>query len=371
VISEFIRRNISNIPGWRTNRKIVVIESDDWGAIRMSSKDAFESLVSKGVPIATNHYCKFDCLESAEDLSMLFEVLQSVRDKHGRPATLTAVSVVANPDFDRIRNDQYQSYHYEPVTTTWSRYGHKGISELVRQGVDDRLFIPQFHGREHLNITSWLKSLRAGNLDTIEAFNFGVYGIRPRNAVSRINFQAAFDFDEETDLNIHKKAIEEGLDLFKTIYGCDARYFIPTNGPFSNSLEKTAAAHSIAFMGTSKIQLEPVGSGQTRRVFHRLGQQNAAGQLYLTRNAFFEPSASSKDWVSQCMKEIKTAFIWQKPAVISSHRVNYIGSLDPHNRARGLVELKSLLNNIIATWPDVEFLSSDQLGDLIKKTSIT
>ena len=33
-------RNLSNLPGWRTSRKIVVIESDDWGTIRMPSNKA-------------------------------------------------------------------------------------------------------------------------------------------------------------------------------------------------------------------------------------------------------------------------------------------------------------------------------------------
>ena len=35
---------IYNIPGWRTKRHIVVIESDDWGAIRMPSRQVFDFL---------------------------------------------------------------------------------------------------------------------------------------------------------------------------------------------------------------------------------------------------------------------------------------------------------------------------------------
>jgi hypothetical protein len=34
-------RNLTNAIGWRTNRKIVVIESDDWGSIRMRDKKTF------------------------------------------------------------------------------------------------------------------------------------------------------------------------------------------------------------------------------------------------------------------------------------------------------------------------------------------
>ena len=38
-LKQIISHNLLNIPGWRTKRKLVVIESDDWGAIRMPSKE--------------------------------------------------------------------------------------------------------------------------------------------------------------------------------------------------------------------------------------------------------------------------------------------------------------------------------------------
>jgi hypothetical protein len=42
-----------------------------------------------------------------------------------------------------------------------------------------------------------------------------------------------------------------------------------------------------------------------------------------------------------------------------------MGTLDPANRDRGLKQLSQLLKAVVKKWPDVEFLSSDQLGDLI------
>ena len=47
-IRQTIRQNILNIPGWRTNRHIVVIESDDWGSIRMPSKEVYDKLKTYG-----------------------------------------------------------------------------------------------------------------------------------------------------------------------------------------------------------------------------------------------------------------------------------------------------------------------------------
>ena len=66
------------------------------------------------------------------------------------------------------------------------------------------------------------------------------------------------------------------------------------------------------------------------------------------------------------MEEIEIAFQWGKPAVVSSHRVNYVGSIDPSNRDNGLNELKKLLNKVLQKWPDVEFMTSAELGDLIR-----
>ena len=73
-----LSRNLSNLPGWRINRKIVVIESDDWGSIRMPSKKAFEILRKSGVDVISGDNLRFnsyDTLASSDDLSALFDVL--------------------------------------------------------------------------------------------------------------------------------------------------------------------------------------------------------------------------------------------------------------------------------------------------------
>ena len=80
-----IIKNISNIFGWRTNRKIVVIESDDWGSIRMSSNESYKTLKKAGLSLdkgAGARYNKYETLASKEDLKHLFEVLKSVKHKN-------------------------------------------------------------------------------------------------------------------------------------------------------------------------------------------------------------------------------------------------------------------------------------------------
>jgi hypothetical protein len=118
-----------------------------------------------------------------------------------------------------------------------------------------------------------------------------------------------------------------------------------------------------------KLQYEPKNklSSDCNRKLHYTGEiDKKSGITYTIRNAFFEPaSAPDKDWINITLKGVDDAFKKNKPAIIGSHRVNFMGSLDEKNRTRNLKLLKTLLQKIVKKWPDVEFISSDELAGLI------
>jgi hypothetical protein len=364
-----IIKNISNIPGWRTNRKIVVIESDDWGSIRMPSNEVRKSLEQLKVDMGNDErqrYTNNDTLASALDFEGLFETLIKFKGSNDKHPVFTAVSVVANPDFEKIEESKFETYFYEPFTTTLKKYKHENAYAMWQEGIKNQLFVPQFHGREHLNVQVWMNHLLARDVATVKAFERQCWGYANQNKYN-IDYQAAFDIEFSTDVEYHELVVKEGLELFEKIHGYKADFFVPPNGPFNNRLEKIAATHGIKYMSASKIQNEPQGEGVQKKKLHWLGQKNKHGQLYITRNCFFEPSDKSKDWVSSCINDIEKAFKWGKPAVISSHRVNYTGSLNEKNRKDGLEELLSLLTILTKKWPEVEFMTSSELGNLMVK----
>ncbi|GGB72041.1 hypothetical protein GCM10007424_10040 [Flavobacterium suaedae] len=363
-----ILKTISNIPGWRTSRKIVVIESDDWGSIRMSSQSSYNALVKAGLNLskgAGGRYNMYDTLASKEDLSMLFEVLTSVKDKNNASAKITAVSLVANPDFEKIKTSGYNEYFYEPFTKTLEKYNRIDAFELWKEGKNSNIFVPEFHGREHLNISAWIRALKKGDKDALLAFENGIWGYTRKQG--EIEFQSAFNLEFSTDVDLQKEVIKDGLNLFKELHGYKARFFVPPNGPINNSLEPIAAENGIEYMSSPKIQTEVLGEGKIKKHFRYIGKKNKYGQTYITRNSFFEPSGTSKDEVDSCLAEIEMAFKWKKPAIISSHRINYIGGLSSSKRDKSLEELKELLQKIVKKWPDVEFMTSSELGDVITK----
>lgn len=357
-----LKKEISDIPGWRTTRKIIIFESDDWNAIRMPSLEIKAILEKKGLDMSSI-YNQFDTIASSDDYIGLYSILNSFRDKNNNPAVFTAPSVLANPDFKRIKDSEYEEYFFEPFYETLRRYKKENTVLLIKQGIKEKLFCPQFHGREHLNIKMWLNAFKNKDQKTLIAFEYGVYDYGDN---TKHGFLASFDMIDPNDLIYQSAIIKEGLDLFEKFYGYKSLYFVPPNGPFNNSLNNTLFENGIRYRSASKVQSEPLGNGKSRKVLHWLGQKDKTGILYITRNCFFEPSHPGKDWVDSCLFDIKTAFRWHKPAIISTHRVNYIGSLRPENRDRGLKQLNALLKEILKKWPDVEFMTTPELGKLIE-----
>lgn len=367
-IAAGVFKNLANLPGWRTDKKIVVIESDDWGSIRMPSLKACDIMKAKGLDMDSDDYGRYnrnDTLANRDDLAGLFEVLSRHVDHKGANAVFTAVSIVANPDFDKIRESGFSQYYFEPFTQTLERYGHTGAFDLWKEGLRKSLFVPQFHGREHLNVTAWMRALRSGKDPELRiAFDHGCWGYNNKHPHG-LRYQAAFDLEFEEDLVEQANIIRSGLVLFEELFGYKADFFVPPNGPYNNTLDAAAASSGIKFISSSKMQREVLGEGRTRRRLHYMGQRNEHGLCYITRNCVFEPNISGKDWVDSCLNDVQVAFRWNKPAIISSHRVNYIGALDPSNRVNGLMQLDQLLSKIKKQWPDVEFMTSSQVGELI------
>ncbi|MGB8492379.1 MAG: hypothetical protein WCE64_15090 [Bacteroidales bacterium] len=369
-IGKKLLKNLSNIPGWTTDHHLIVFESDDWGNIRMPSNKVYENLADLGIDLLSDEgsrFNKYDSLATAEDLCLLYEVLSSYKDSSGRSLVLTPVCNVANPDFDKIFKADFTEYYYEPFTETLGKYpGCENSFKLWKEGIEKRLFVPQFHGREHLNVKVWMRALRKRNKNSLLSFNNRMWGISTvQDPDIRVEFQAAFDFVDKDDINYQKEVISTGLDLFEDLFGYRATYFVPPNGPFSCKLEQTCLNHGIRYLSVSKIQDEPLGDGKMKKRLHWIGQKTGSGLTCITRNCFFEPGESGQDWIDSCLYDISTAFKWKKPAVISSHRVNYIGSLNAENRNENLKKLQLLFKSIIRTWPDTEFITTAELGKMI------
>jgi hypothetical protein len=337
----------------------------------MPSTEVYKELVAKGIFKGDEPFNLYETLANSSDLDAIFETLSSFKDRNNNACVITALCLVANPDFRKIQENNYTEYYFEPLTETLKRYyPNQNVFSTWKEGIDKKVFIPQFHGREHLNVAEWMRALQAGDKETHVCFEKEVWFFtRKLNNSTAISYAAPFDYFYPEDLEVHANVIESGLKLFHELFKYRAEYFVPPNGPFNNSLEKVAADNGIKYISAAKVQREPLGYGRNRKVVHWLGQRNISNQTYTVRNCIFEPIFNRGNWVDSCMSDINIAFRWNKPAIISSHRANYIGVHDPRNRDKNLYQLKNLLKNIIKVWPNVEFMTTNQLGHLITEGS--
>ena len=363
-------RLATNCRGWRTQRRLLVIESDDWGAIRMPSRQAWQALLSAGIRVDRSRYDSLDCLENRADLEALLDVIGRHRDLHGSPATFTFNTVMGNPDFDAIKEHDFQSYHRESLFESYRKYHAEELEPIWDAAQEEKLIRPQLHAREHLNSTLWMKDLQAGLAETRKAFAHRFYGLKTKTSSEhQKNYLAACWAESPEDVRQMGEALSEAADAFQAAFGFRSSTFIPCNYVLPEELEPKLAKIGIGLLQCQRGRIQPVpdrgGRASIRR--HFTGQKNAIGQFFSVRNVMFEPYLDERaDWVRKALNEIREAFQLNRPAIISTHRINYVSGMCGKHRDRCLILLDELLRTVSNRWPDVEFITSDTLMELMR-----
>lgn len=363
-------RTATNLRGWRTSRKLVVIESDDWGAIRMPGRRAFDNLVEAGLQPDRSRYDSLDCLETANDILALMDVIGSHRDATGRPATFTFNTVMGNPDFDAMESDGFAHFYHQHLFDSYRQYHGEDLEPVWRSAMSERLIRPQLHAREHLNTPLWLADLQAGHHEARLAFNHRFYGLKTQTSSSQQkNYLAACWPDSPEHMEQINAIVMEGLSKFQQTFGYASTTFIACNYVWPEALEAVLSDAGVQLLQTQRgqIQPDPAHAGATRIRRHYTGQRNRCGQHYSVRNVLFEPYLDqNSDWAEKALSEINQSFRLSRPAIVCSHRINYVSGMDLKHRDRSLHHLDRLLGQIRKRWPEVEFMTSDELSDLMR-----
>lgn len=356
--------------GWSTNRRIVCFSIDDFGNIRIASPEAREKMRAAGLNVEVTRFDLYDHLETKEDLKQLYQVLDSVKDKNGNPAIITALTNVANPNYEQIKADNFNKYNYEILPETYNKLrGFEGTMEKWKEGINSKVILPQFHGREHLSLKVFMNLLQKGNKSALIAFENRSFGAIDNDLFPRVGYTEAFSFDNHSENDGFQEIIADGLNAFEKVFGFRARHFAAPGAREHSVLGQYLKAGGIEFIDADFVNVEHQGHGKYTKSLCYNGKKNTSGQTYLVRNCLFEPvqlpNIPESDWVNYTLKQIEIAFSHNKPANISGHRINFVGGMDPKVREKGLSKLEDLLKAIVKKWPDVEFMTTVELGDLI------
>ena len=214
---------LKNSFGWKTKRKLVVLSFDDYGNVRVDSKEARQRLNDSGLKVSTR-FDAFDSLENREDIEVLYEALSSVKDIHGRHAILTPFSVPCNIDFEEMASTNYSHYIYELLPKTYQKLSSKnptryeGAWDLWKKGIAEGLVVPQFHGREHLNLTLFEQKLVRKDPDILIVLKNRCYTSITNTVIPTIKYTAAFDFFELNENERFESVIEDGVKKFEIVF---------------------------------------------------------------------------------------------------------------------------------------------------------
>jgi hypothetical protein len=214
-----------------------------------------------------------------------------------------------------------------------------------------------------------MDALRKGDRDVHFGFENQMPGSIPHGPVVDGNiYVEATKYISPEDKEQKLAIFLEGLDLFEMLFGYRSETVIPPNLIWSPDYNEAVLKKGVRFFQGYHKMCEPVTEGKYKYHTFFQGQKNKYGQIHLIRNVLFEPSLyrlEINDPIDQCLSDMDIAFRMNKPAVISSHRVNYVGFIDKNNRDRTLKLFNKLLKTALKRWPEIEFMKSNKLGQII------
>lgn len=372
MIRELTIRYLGHRLDWKTDRKLLVIESDDWGSLYLPDQNHIQELERAGIllPDRTG-YLRYDCLENRTDLESLFDLLSQFSDIHSHPAKITFNTVMGNPDFEKIQGSDFRQYFFQHFFDSYLQYHEEDCRQLWADGRAARLFVPQFHAREHVNVPRWMGDLQNGREDTRIAFQNKYYCLI-RSRISPVDYLTVYWPDSIEQLQEIENITVEGLKTFEATFGCKSNSFVACCYVLPEEVEGCTARQGVKLIQTQRRYRAPIAHRKTSQFRTRYsGQVNRWGQTYSVRNVVFEPALDeSLDWVEMAFKQVEDAFQRKVPAVVSMHRVNFVGGRALSNRERTLRMLESLLVKVQKKFSDVEFASSDELLSIVNKDSI-
>jgi len=322
--------------------RAVVLESDDWGLCAWApDREAWTALA--GTPAfrspAGGRYGG-STLESAADVKALADLLLEHRGGDGVPPVWQANTVMANPDYARLATSarEARALPLVELPATPPRWARPGLWDDVRRACEAGVWWIELHGLHHLPENAWLSALRRGDDDARRALE------QQSPVCSAV--EASGEYDPQEPAETRRRNLERAVARFHALTGRAPRSFCPPDYRWDESLETEAERLGVT---TFQGKAEQAGHAwpRLRRLLVGLRWPHARGaRFYMPPRIAFEPcgggEARARSAVEDALRAVRAAWKRARPAVLSSHRLNY-AHLDPEWSARGRRALHALL----------------------------
>ncbi len=339
----------------RLETPVVAIESDDWGggyyAGYLTGEEAFRQRLDA---------------EQAEALERLGSVMKRHNDSVGRHPVITGMVVVAQADVPAILADPQRRYHWKPIDESLPL-----LTAAMRTAEADGTFAAQYHARDHKNKDRWTRALVAaaaaaearGEALTPEA----VHALWPEDEGLRRAMMTEYQREEGGRLvalpdDEIKAKLGDGLAVFRRLFGRDPVCTVAPKYLWDLQTELAWRDVGLKYVHGANWQLGP---GRPPDAWMReLGTPSASGMLYVPRTVDMGVGVGGgMSGVAEVYDAVRLAFRRGQPAVISTHSWCY-GLLGGKTAGEMAHRLDKLLTRIETDWPDVRYLTSEELGRL-------
>lgn len=331
----FFRYRATVIGCWKEpvlRRPVVIFESDDWG------------------PGADN---------DASQLAAIAGILGKYNDSAGRHPVMTLGVVLAVPDGEKMTLANCEEY----ARITLGKRQFSNIVECIRNGVRAGVFDVQLHGMEHYWPDNLLDAM--GVDDDVRALVLRPDVLRTEQLPSALQCR----WTRLTDVGVRalsdddiQNAVRTETAYFEEVFQRSASVVVPPRFLWNPTVEAQWAGSGVNYLVTPGVMYTGINDhgklviGRTG-IFN--GQVSDAGLVYLVRNDYFEPSLGhTADNVLAAVAE-KTRL--GRPTLLEIHRFNFCDSASDSKTAFNALE--HAIQSVLKNFPDVVFLSTQELGD--------
>ena len=348
---------------WR-RLKAVVLESDDWGLCAWSADEQALRVLADTPTFRSPAGRRYagSTLESADDVRTLAATLAEFRGGDGFPPVWQANTVVANPDYAALHAPLFECESVplcdHPLTP--SRWQRPGMWDEVAAAREAGVWWPELHGLHHIPETAWLTALRRGLADARRAHE-------QQSAVCA-SVEASGEHDPSEPALDRTRRLELAVAKFETLFGRRPASFCPPDYRWDEHTETDATRLGIRTL-QGKGEHHGARFPRLRRLFLRQrwpGDWSA--RLEMPPRIAFEPCSAETNaarvGAAAVHRAAREAWRRGQPAVISTHRANYV-HLDPKMATTGHGALRDLLMRLVGD--DAVFLMDDEVRQLLER----
>jgi len=369
--------------------KVICLQSDDWGLCGwVPNRDVYEKLTNDGLPqkVVKKLELLGSTLESPDDMENIFVILKRYRGGDGRYPIFQAAYVMSNPDYEAIEKGGFRAYKELVIPQVPSLWERGDFVAEAKQGIKEGVWYPSYHGNSHFNPIRWMELLKNGHRSVRETFKFQSFIHDEIESQKEVNSE----FSEKLSYKQQKKLIELGIQRFREVFGYPPRSAIAPNYVWQMKTEKALSENGIRVIQGKNYQIlrrrffdkvrgkviNLMGKKSADKIWQiRMGDYNPCLEVtYLIRNVDFEPRGNSEPnnpfGAEGAYQKILDAWSNNEPAVISTHRINYV-YLDERWVEENLRQLDELLSKIQTNHPEAVYLTDWEVAQLYRNgTSI-